>query len=230
MTSISPKCSLLMVGLTLSALLCGCIKQFIPQDGVARFGTDRKFPDLNYTGDGNFTDYGRMAGILRFVLDLGAVDLKKENLRKFELKGLPEVEFVCYLRVDHPLPVLGRPKDFKAGDLVVEMALEDQDGKVVFRNEAPLNRWVWSGSVGAAKSDLYMSNAGQLVVDENGELTLESEEGDASKVNLDLPTRKTIFTPEQGKSYRISTKIAEGNIQAPKAQLLLMGGGWKVGN
>jgi len=230
MTSISLKFYVLMVGLVLSTLLCGCIKQFIPNDDVARFGTDRKFPDLNYNGDGNFTDYGRKAGILRFVLDLGAVDLKKENLREFELKGLPEVEFVCYLRVDHPLPVLGRPKDFKAGDLVVEMALEDQGGKVVFRNEAPLNRWVWSGSVGAAKSDLYMSNAGkfQLVLDENNELTLESEEGDASKVTLDLPTRKTIFTPEKGKSYRISIKVAEGTPEAPKAQFLLMGGGWKA--
>ena len=62
---------------TLFFLLCGCqtIKRFIPHDEVARFGTDRKFPDLNYTGDGNFTDYGRKAGILRFVLDLGAVNL-----------------------------------------------------------------------------------------------------------------------------------------------------------
>ena len=54
-------------------LLYGCqtIKQFIPNDEVARFGTDRKYPDLNYTGDGNFMDYGRKAGIFRFVLDLG---------------------------------------------------------------------------------------------------------------------------------------------------------------
>ena len=195
MTSISIKYSLLTAGLALSTLLCGCIKQFIPNDDVARFGTDRKFPDLNYTGDGNFTDYGRKAGILRFVLDLGVVDLKKNNLCKFELKGLPEVEFVCYLRVDHPLPVLGKPKDFKAGDLVVEMALEDQDGKVVFSDEVPLSRWIWSGSIGAARSDLY--------------------------------TRKTIFTPENGKSYRISIKFA-GNPNAPQARLLLMGGGWKM--
>ncbi len=195
MTSISIKYSLLTAGLALSTLLCGCIKQFIPNDDVARFGTDRKFPDLNYTGDGNFTDYGRKAGILRFVLDLGAVDLKKGNLRKYDLKGLPEVEFVCYLRVDHPLPVLGKPKDFKAGDLVVEMALEDQDGKVVFSDEVPLSRWIWSGSIGAARSDLY--------------------------------TRKTIFTPENGKSYRISIKFA-GNPNAPQARLLLMGGGWKM--
>ena len=196
LTSSSIKCSVLMVGLALSTLLCGCIKQFIPNDDVARFGTDRKFPDLNYTGDGNLTDYGRKAGILRFVLDLGAVDLKKGNLRKFELKGLPEVEFVCYLRVDHPLPTIGSPKNFEAGDLVVEMTLEDENGTKVFSEKAPLKSWVWSGSVGAPQSDLY--------------------------------TRKTIFTPEKGKSYRISLKIAEGNPNAPQTQLLLMGGGWKA--
>jgi hypothetical protein len=53
----------------------GTIKQFIPNDNVAHFGTDRKYPDLNYTGDGNFTDHGRSAGIFRTVLDLGSVDL-----------------------------------------------------------------------------------------------------------------------------------------------------------
>ena len=180
-------------------LLCGCktIKQFIPNDEVARFGTDRKYPDLNYTGDGNFTDYGRKAGILRFVLDLGDVDLTEASVSKFELKGLPEVEFVCYLRVDHPLPTgLGQPKDFEAGNLVVGMSLEDENGTQVFSEKAPLKSWTWSGSVGAPRSDLY--------------------------------THKTIFTPEKDKSYRLSLKIREGNPDAPQAQLLLMGGGWKA--
>ena len=179
-------------------LLCGCqtIKQFIPNDEVSRFGTDRKYPDLNYTGDGNFTDYGRKAGILRFVLDLGAVDLTEASVSKFELKGLPEVEFVCYLRVDHPLPTLGQPKDFEAGDLVVEMFLEDEKGTKVFSEKAPLKNWVWSGSVGASQSDLY--------------------------------TRKTIFTPEAGKTYFITLTKNKGNLKAPKAEFLLMGGGWKA--
>ena len=179
-------------------LLYGCqtIKQFIPNDEVARFGTDRKYPDLNYTGDGNFTDYGRKAGILRFVLDLGDVDLTKASVSKFELKGLPEVEFVCYLRVHHPLPTLGKPKDFEAGNLVVGMSLEDENGTQVLSEKAPLKSWTWSGSVGAPRSDLY--------------------------------THKTIFTPEKDKSYRLSLKIREGNPDAPQAQLLLMGGGWKA--
>ena len=185
-----------MAGLALSTLLCGCIKQFIPNDDVARFGTDRKFPDLKYTGDGNFTDYGRKAGILRFVLDLGEVDLKEDATQVHQLKGLPEVEFVCYLRVDHPLPTLGKPKNLGAGDLVVEMTLEDENGTKVFTEKAPLKNWVWSGSVGAPQSDLY--------------------------------TPKTIFTPEKDKSYRLSLKIREGNPDAPQAQLLLMGGGWKA--
>jgi hypothetical protein len=179
-------------------LLCGCqtIKQFIPNDHVARFGTDRKFPDLNYTGDGNFTDYGRKAGIFRFVLDLGVVDLTEASVSKFELKGLPEVEFVCYLRVHHPLPTLGKPKDFDAGDLVVGMSLEDENGTQVFSEKAPLKNWVWSGSVGAPQSDLY--------------------------------TYKTVFTPETGKSYFITLTKNKGNLKAPKAEFLLMGGGWKA--
>ena len=179
-------------------LLCGCktMKRFIPNDEVARFGTDRKYPNLNYTGDGIFTDYGRKAGILRFVLDLGEVDLTEASVNKFELKGLPEVEFVCYLRVDHPLPTLGKPKDFEAGNLVVGMSLEDENGTQVFSEKAPLKSWTWSGSVGAPRSDLY--------------------------------THKTIFTPETGKTYFITLTKNKGNLKAPKAEFLLMGGGWKA--
>ena len=183
---------------TLLFLFCGCqtIKRFIPNDDVARFGADRKYPDLNYTGDGNFTDYGRKAGIFRFVLDLGDIDLTEASVSKFELKGLPEVEFVCYLRVDHPLPTLGKPKGFEAGNSVVEMSLEDENGMQVFLEKAPLKNWIWSGSVGAAQSDLY--------------------------------TYKTVFTAKKGNHYRLSLKIREGNSDAPQAQLLLMGGGWKA--
>ena len=179
-------------------LLYGCqtIKQFILNAEVARFGTDRKYPDLNYTGDGNFTDYGRKAGIFRFVLDLGAVDLIEASGSKFELKGQPEVKFVCYLRVDHPLPIQGKPKNFEAADSVVEMTLEDENGTKVFSEKAPLKNWVWSGAVGAPQSDLY--------------------------------THKTMFTPEAGKTYFITLAKNEGNLKAPKAEFLLMGGGWKA--
>lgn len=154
------KMSLLTLGTSFFFLLFGCqaIKQFMPYNELASFGPDREFHDLNYTGEGNFTDYVRKAGILRFVLDLGKVDLKQENLRQFELKGLPEVEFVCYLRIDYPLPILGRPKNFEAKDLAVEMILEDESRTEVFSEKAPLKNWIRSGSVGASRSDLYTGN------------------------------------------------------------------------
>jgi hypothetical protein len=161
-----------------------------------RFGKDRAYPGLNYTGDGKFTDHGRKSGILRFVLDLGQVDLKEAFTELYALKGLPEVRFVCYLRIDHPLDVTGGAKgEFKAGELVVEMSLKDEEGNEVFAEKAPLSRWTWSGSVGALQSDLYTSN--------------------------------TMFTPEEGKSYKMSLKLSKGNPKAPTGRLLLMGGGWK---
>jgi hypothetical protein len=95
-----------MVGIALCFFIYGCqkFKAFIPNDNVARFGMDRDFPGLNYTGDGNFTDHGRQSGIQRFALDLGAVDLEEASLQLFALEGLPEVRFVSYLRIEHPLP------------------------------------------------------------------------------------------------------------------------------
>lgn len=164
-----------------------------------RFGKDRAFPGLNYTGDGEFTDHGRKSGIFRFVLDLGQVNLKEAVDELHELKGLPEVGFVCYLRVDHPLPPLGGAEgEFKAADLVVEMTLSDENNNGVFSESASLSRWTWSGSVGALQSDLY--------------------------------TARTMFTPEEGKSYKISLKVPKGHPEAPTGRLLLMGGGWKAFN
>jgi hypothetical protein len=76
------------------------------------------------------------------------------------------------------------------------MSLEDENGTQVFSEKAPLQKWTWSGSVGAPKSDLY--------------------------------TRKTIFTPEAGKTYFITLTKNKGNLKAPGAEILIMGGGWKA--
>jgi len=123
--------------------------------GTKKFGLDIKYPDLNYTGDGSFNDYGRRSGIHRFVLDLGSVDLNDDSYRAYDLKGLPEVEFVCYLRLDHPLDIGGGSTgEFKSGETVIEMKLIDRES-TIFSESAPLKDWIWSGSVGALKSDLY---------------------------------------------------------------------------
>ena len=179
----------------------GCLALFTSScdRSKARFGKDREFPRLNYTGDGEFVDHGRKSGIFRFVLDLGQVNLKEEFTKIYELKGLPEVEFVCYLRVDQPLGISGKwDGEFKAGHHVVEMILTDEDCIEVFSESAPLSQWTWSGSVGELQTDLY--------------------------------TIRTMFTPKQAKSYKLSLRVPKKEAEAPAGRLLLMGGGWKVYN
>jgi len=89
-------------------------------------------------------------------LDLGSVDLSDDSYHTYDLKGLPGVEFICYLRLDHPLPLQGSPKDFKSKKTVLEMKLVEGDSEI-FSESAKLKDWTWSGTVGALKSDLYTS-------------------------------------------------------------------------
>ena len=166
-----------------SLLFCVCLGLFTSScdSSKARFGKDRAFPGLIYTGDGKFVDHGRKSGIFRFVLDLGQVNLKEELNEIYELKGLPEVEFVCYLRVDQPLGISGKwDGEFKAGHHVVEMVLSDEEGIEVFSESAPLSRWTWSGSVGALQSDLYTTRT-----------MFTPEQAKLYKLSLRVPKKET---------------------------------------
>jgi len=166
-----------------SLLFCVCLGLFTSScdSSKARFGKDRAFPGLIYTGDGKFVDHGRKSGIFRFVLDLGQVNLKEELNEIYELKGLPEVEFVCYLRVDQPLGISGKwDGEFKAGHHVVEMVLSDEDGIEVFSESAPLSRWTWSGSVGGLQSDLYTTRT-----------MFTPEQAKLYKLSLRVPKKET---------------------------------------
>ena len=166
-----------------SFLFCVCLCFFTSScdRSKARFGKDRAFPGLIYKGDGKFVDHGRKSGIFRFVLDLGQVNLKEELNEIYELKGLPEVEFVCYLKVDQPLGISGKwDGEFKAGHHVVEMVLSDEDGIEVFSESAPLSRWTWSGSVGALQSDLYTTRT-----------MFTPEQAKLYKLSLRVPKKET---------------------------------------
>jgi hypothetical protein len=72
--------------------------------------------------------------------------------------------------------------------------------------------------------------------DENGEQLFSEKaplkswvwSGSVGANQSDLYSHKTIFTPQTGKTYFITLTNNKGNLKAPKAQILLMGGGWKV--
>jgi hypothetical protein len=52
--------------------------------------------------------------------------------------------------------------------------------------------------------------------------------GSVGAPQSDLYARKTIFTPEARKTSFITLTNNKVNLKAPKAQILLMGGGWKA--
>ena len=69
---------------------------------------------------------------------------------------------------------------------------------------------------------------GKEVFTEKAPLSRWKWSGSVGASKSDLYTPKTIFTPEKGKSYKITLKLGKGNLEAPKGRFLLMGGGWKA--
>jgi hypothetical protein len=90
---------------------------------------------------------GTQAGIHRFVVDLGDVDLTSDGRYSFELRGLPKAHFVPYLRVSTPLVYsrADRPQT-GWGLTTVQLQLHETD-ELVFDENRPLSGWIWSGPI-----------------------------------------------------------------------------------
>ena len=69
---------------------------------------------------------------------------------------------------------------------------------------------------------------GTQVFSEKAPLKRWTWSGSVGALQSDLYTRKTIFTPEVGKTYFITLTKNKGNLKATKAEFILMGGGWKT--
>jgi hypothetical protein len=69
---------------------------------------------------------------------------------------------------------------------------------------------------------------GKVIFSEKASLKNWTWSGSVGASRSDLYTTKTMFIPESGKSYKVTLKIAESNLQMPKCRLLFMGGGWKA--
>ena len=149
-------------------------------------------------GDVLISDAGERAGINRYTAKVGTgLDLNSAGSTDFTLEKLPQADFYCYLRLQHPLPLSGGlDRSIAWGGTGLTMEIKDEAGSEVFSETAPLRDWVFSGAVGSKHSDLYKMT--------------------------------THFTPKPGSSYTLSVTVDPVADVAPDAQLLLMGGGWKV--
>ena len=63
-------------------------------------------------------------------MDLDSFDCGADSCHTYDFKGLPEVEFTCYLRLDHPLPLQGSHKKFKSEKNCLEMKLVDEENAI----------------------------------------------------------------------------------------------------
>lgn len=150
--------SVLFVGL--GVLGRGCVARLCDKLVLSMLSSQsRDYPNLNYTGDGKFQDYGKSSGVNRFALDLGELNLNIDSVNSYDLIGLPDCSMKCYLRVDYPLALQGRPEQQPDWlETVVFMKVLDAAGEEVFSEKLSLNKWRWSGRVEAQTSDLYAPN------------------------------------------------------------------------
>jgi hypothetical protein len=126
-------------------------------DGYSRIRAAKtRHAPVDYRGDGTFIDTGPDAGIHRFVVDLGSIDLASDGRHAFELRGLPVVHFVPYIVVSTPLVLNDSDRPQRGWGLTsARLQLFDADELMVDVN-APLNEWIWSGPIGSDRSMLYL--------------------------------------------------------------------------
>lgn len=158
----------------------------------------------SYSGDGKFVDRGFTTAHQRYVLDLGPVDLGRQNRREYKLAGLPREEFTIGIRTLSTRTPDGKSLyDAKPLRAKVKLELTSEKSGKVFEIADDLRSWTWNEA-----RDLYIFLYGS---------------GDQRQPG------STYFTPRSGESYRLVLEIISPDPTASQYDfsLLAVGGGWK---
>lgn len=163
-----------------------------------------------YTGDGVFKDHGQRAASMRYVIDLGDIDLEADKEYIFSLSGLPPTELTAGICLDlqHYFETKGathgKPEWFDKVKVTMVL-IELGSNKEVFKIEEPLSRYTWTnGSPKPVTSFLY------------GRGTAASEAASSS------------FESGAPKGYQLTIKVESEAEDAVPASIILYGGGWKT--
>lgn len=152
----------------------------------------------SYSGDGNLIDNGVLDPNHRYVLDLGAINLKHDCQYVYSIKNLPKELFVFGLEVKVE-PPNKQILDEKPINCILQLKIEDETGVAKVAEEAKIHDWVWSGPSTGESVFLYRrGNPG------------------------------TYFTPERGKTYKLTLQITKVIKQATfPIKLIGSTSGWK---
>jgi hypothetical protein len=172
---------------------------------------DKDYGEINYTGDGKFTDKGRGVSRDRFLLDLGPVELNQKSKSSYTIKGLPETSFTIALQVDLPVSnnfPLESPTRYSSlqftNETVLSLDLEDMDGKKLFSYNGPLSK-----------------------LDRN---VIQTERGYKPIYYLERQAAApgTGFTPKNNITYRLNLNVTKAYQSAPRINVIAVGhSGWK---
>jgi hypothetical protein len=177
--------------------------------------------EAKYSGDGKFTDAGRLEASERFVLDLGGLNLTQPNTRTYRMASLPHDTFTLGLDVIAPTSeLLYETRPIRA---VVRFVVLDERGRTVVDETGPLDQWVWSWGTRERTSFVYRRGSTRDVPIGGG------------AVQVDLTGQKadegwgTYFKPRSTGSYVFRVEIQRGDPASGKYRAVLKarGGGWK---
>ena len=176
-------------------------------------------PD-DYKGDGVIVDRGVSAAVDRYIVTFGEIQLGKEGKYEFRASGLPPIEMVVGLTITFGSPVSDAAHD-KPLTAFVGMELIDTRGRIVIKEEASLDEWVWSGGDDSKECFLYRRGKEREI--RNG-ITSHYE-----WIGLKADSGwGTYFTPRRGGSYKLSLKVIPGRLKEDiMAKLIIKSGGWK---
>jgi hypothetical protein len=167
-----------------------------------------------YTGDGEFTDHGFMAYSRRYAIDLGPVDLSKPGTYIYSVSGLPRAEFVANIQVtEEDRNTWEKKRSYPA---VVHIQLQNEQGRTVIDEKAPLDSWLRSFGVHDNLSELYRRG-------EVREIALPDGGTKGERVGLKASGGwGTHFYSEPGDKYKLSVTILESSMKQP-ARITMVG-------
>ena len=154
----------------------------------------------SYSGDGRLIDNGSNAATDRFILDLGTINLDKQNTQIYLMNNLPLESFVIGIKINVPSEnsIVIEKQSINATISIELLGSKDES---VIKVQSPLNTWTWSVS----------SN------DVNTAFIYKYQKPD------------TYFTPIKNGQYKLKVVVVQPDLNKVKyeARLLLKSGGWK---
>jgi len=164
----------------------------------------------SYTGDGSLVDRGWRSYSLRYVIDLGAIDLSQRRTYTYTLANLPDAQFTIGIEAR------GSQAEQHAR---VRIELKSETGETIVLEDAPLKAWTWSHGFEDWDGIRFGYRSGESV-------DVRISENHVRHTPIGVKASGgwgSYFNSEQAKSYALRLEIVEPGQSNRTARLKLHG-------